>query len=204
MSLTALPAIPNVQLIRYYHPQFVFLFLVSSSPDTMLLGLLSDSHGRHLMVRRAIELFADLGVEHIIHCGDVCGDHVFDELAGRSLTFVWGNMDEVDAGLLAYLNVLGISAPNAVPTRLTLDDKRFAIFHGHEREFAQAERHAFSTLGVDYVLHGHTHVPRDDRLGRVRVINPGALHRARPKSVATLDTTNDRLTRHEVKDNQAF
>jgi hypothetical protein len=166
----------------------------------MLLGLLSDSHGRHLTVRRAIELFADLGVEHVIHCGDICGDHVFDELAGRSLTFVWGNMDEVDAGLLAYLNVLGISAPNAVPTRLTLDDKRFAIFHGHEREFAYAERDNFATLGVDYVLHGHTHVPRDEKLNGVRIINPGALHRARAKTVAVLDTVRDVLSYREIDD----
>lgn len=166
----------------------------------MLIGILSDSHGRHLMVRRAMELFATLGVEHIVHCGDICGDHVFDELVGRSVTFVWGNMDDVDAGLLAYLSVLDLKAPSAVPTRLTLDHKRLAVFHGHEREFARAERTGFASLGVDYVLHGHTHIARDERVNGVRVINPGALSRAATHTVAVLDTCSDKLTLHEIDD----
>ena len=41
----------------------------------------------------------------------------------------------------------------------------------------------------DYLLQGHTHVPHDQRIGRTRLINPGALHRARTKTVATLDLT---------------
>jgi predicted phosphodiesterase len=38
------------------------------------------------------------------------------------------------------------------------------------------------------LLQGHTHVRADERVGTVRVINPGALHRAAQKTVATLDT----------------
>ena len=43
----------------------------------------------------------------------------------------------------------------------------------------------------DYLLQGHTHVRQDVRVGRTRVINPGALHRANPKTVALLNTSND-------------
>ena len=43
----------------------------------------------------------------------------------------------------------------------------------------------------DYLLLGHTHVARDWRLGRLRIINPGALYRASKKTVATLDTRTD-------------
>ncbi len=45
----------------------------------------------------------------------------------------------------------------------------------------------------DYLLQGHTHVRHDERIGKTRVINPGALHRAREKTVALLDTATDRL-----------
>jgi predicted phosphodiesterase len=45
----------------------------------------------------------------------------------------------------------------------------------------------------DYLLLGHSHVKSDHRQGRIRVINPGALHRASPKTVATLDTSSDEL-----------
>ncbi len=146
-------------------------------------------------------LFDELGVDHVIHCGDVGGMPVFDQLAGRPCTFVWGNMDLPDDGLLAYLETIGLAVPNEAPVRLTLDDKRFAVFHGHEYGFERA----LASLGVDYILHGHTHVARDDRRAAfadrrdgTRIINPGALHRARRKTVATLDTAADELGFHVV------
>jgi predicted phosphodiesterase len=44
-----------------------------------------------------------------------------------------------------------------------------------------------------YVCHGHTHKVRDERIGEVHVINPGALRRARRHTVAILDTDGDTL-----------
>lgn len=153
----------------------------------MLIGILSDSHGRHLAVRAALALFDQLGVEHVIHCGDVCGVSVFDELAGRPVTFVWGNCDLPDAGLYAYLQTIDLQVPDNVPTVIELGGRRIAVFHGHEPAFANGS----ARLDVDYVLHGHTHSKRDERLDNKRIVNPGALHRANPKTVATLDTNTD-------------
>lgn len=146
------------------------------------------------MVSRAIELFDSLGVAHLMHCGDVGEEPVFDELVGRPLTFVWGNTDFPTPALHAYLSGVNIEPPNGVPRYVELDGKRFAVFHGHERGFEAA----LVSLDVDYILHGHTHLRRDERLGRGRVINPGALHRANPKTVATLDTVTDELRFHEI------
>jgi len=160
----------------------------------MLIGLLSDTHGRHLAVRQVMALFDRLRVEHVIHCGDVGGEPVFDELVGRPCTFVWGNMDEQDAGLSAYLQTVGPSPPTAVPTQVTLDGKRFAVFHGHERGF----RTATKTLDVDYIVHGHTHTPRDEMHNGIRVINPGAVTRAARCTVATLDTATGKVTFYEI------
>lgn len=164
----------------------------------MLVGILSDSHGRYPAVRQAMALFDRLGVQHVIHCGDVGDEDVFDELVGRPFTFVWGNTDYGSDGLKAYLETLGISPPVEVPTRLQLDGKRFAIFHGHERGFEAA----VAGLEVDYLLHGHSHVPRNERLFGKRVINPGALHRVRQRTVATLDTEADTVTFHEIRQDQ--
>lgn len=155
----------------------------------MLIGILSDSHGRAAAVRQAMALFDELGVEHVIHCGDIGGTTVFDELVGSHCTFVWGNMDHPESGVVAYLHTVGIRPPDATPRRLTLDGKTFAIFHGHERGFNLA----VATLAVDYILHGHTHVTRDERRQQTRIINPGALYRARRKTVATLNTATDEL-----------
>jgi predicted phosphodiesterase len=80
---------------------------------------------------------------------------------------------------------------------LDLDGKTVLVFHGHERGFARAVRSA----GADYVLCGHTHRADDVRVGRTRVINPGALSRARPPSVAVLDTAVDDLTFYALEQN---
>jgi putative phosphoesterase len=140
-------------------------------------------------------LFDSLGVEHVVHCGDIGGTEVLDELVGRPCTFVWGNMDQASSGLLAYLKTVGLEVPRQIPTVVTLDGKIFAIFHGHEPEFGRATR----TLRADYILHGHTHAPRDEHLGETRIINPGALHRARGKTVATLETATNALTFHHLE-----
>jgi putative phosphoesterase len=44
--------------------------------------------------------------------------------------------------------------------------------------------------GVDFLLHGHTHVPRDEMAGRTRVLNPGCIsrpNRGAPASWAWLE-----------------
>ena len=155
---------------------------------------MSDTHGRHIAARQAVQRFDAAGVEHIIHCGDVGGVEVFEELTGKAITFVWGNTDDPDIGLNTFLQSAGFTLPTAVPTVVELDHKRFAVFHGHEHAFYANAR----SPGVDYVLHGHTHETRDDRVGEVRFINPGALHRARVHTVAILDTDSDRLEFVEI------
>jgi predicted phosphodiesterase len=49
---------------------------------------------------------------------------------------------------------------------------------------------------VDVVLHGHTHVPRNERRGNVLFLNPGCVTRANqgaPPSVAWLRVANGTL-----------
>jgi len=160
----------------------------------LLIGILSDSHGRQLAVRRAMAIFEELGTSHVIHCGDVGSNEVFDEMIGRPCTFVWGNTDFPDDGLAAYANALGLSIPRKVPVLIELGGKRIAVLHGHEPSFHAA----IERLDVDYIFHGHTHIARDEKLHGKRVINPGALHRAARKTVATLNTTTDQLNFHEI------
>ncbi len=155
----------------------------------MLVGILSDSHNKHLAVRQALGIFDKLEVSHLIHCGDVGGENVFTELAERACTFVWGNTDFPSAGLQAYAKSLGFSTPHEIPTIVELNSKRIAVFHGHEPGFDRAPYE----LEVDYICHGHTHIANDHTINGVRIINPGALHRAARKTVATLDTSTDEL-----------
>jgi len=148
---------------------------------------MSDSHGQDRIVGAVMRLFDSLGVEYVVHCGDVGGTTVLDHLVGRRCGFVWGNMDARDGPLHSYPETVGLQTPAQPPLRLELDGKVLAVFHGHERDMDRA----VAEYEPDYILHGHTHTACDQCVGRMRIINPGALHRARPKTVATLDTTTD-------------
>lgn len=154
----------------------------------MLIGILSDSHGDAAATGAAVRLLEQLGAVHLVHCGDLCGEQVLDELAGHRCTFVWGNCDLPGPTLRRYVQRLGLPWPEA-PVILEFDGKRIAVFHGHERMFAAAA----DRDDLDYVLYGHTHKYADRRIGRIRFINPGALYRARIKTVALLNLKTDQL-----------
>ena len=155
----------------------------------MLLGILSDTHDRYEMMAAAVRALQERGAAYFLHCGDVCAPNMLDHLAGLPSAFVWGNCDYDRPALQHYAQLVGVSCYGALAD-LELAGKKIAVIHGDDHRLKQQllaeQRH-------DYLLHGHTHVREDKRVGQVRIINPGALHRASPKSVALLDTAADRL-----------
>lgn len=161
----------------------------------MVIGILSDTHGRLQPVRRAIEVFRSRGVEAIFHCGDIGSIDVLRELAAatRHLWFVWGNTDVPNNGWAEAVRECGLTWPDG-PIVVELAGKRIAVAHGHEVRFLLLQRDPT----LDYVLSGHTHGYSDSREGHIRYINPGALHRCAVHTVATLDLATDELLFHEV------
>ena len=155
----------------------------------MLLGILSDTHDRSEMMRLAVAALQERGAQFFIHCGDVCTPDVLDPLAGLPSAFVWGNCDWDRLALQRYAQAIEVPCYGAFAD-LELGGKRVAVLHGDDRSKMDA---VLKAGGHDYLFHGHTHVKRDERIGRTRVINPGALFRASEKTVALLDTDSDRL-----------
>lgn len=160
----------------------------------MLIGVMSDSHGDAEASAKAVELLTRLGAEKLVHCGDICDIAVLDELAGRDAVFVWGNCDEPNASMRRYVAAIELPWPT-VPVIFEADGKRFAVFHGHERGFGAAARSG----EFDVIFYGHTHSYADHREGGCRLINPGALYRARVHTVAVLDTGTDELRFYDVE-----
>jgi uncharacterized protein len=156
----------------------------------VIVGILSDTHDRVDAARAAVQLLQAQGAEYFVHCGDVGAEPILDLLAGLPAAFVFGNNDWDRRGLERYAAALNVSCLGDAGG-LELGGKSFHVLHGDD---LRALRRAVDGQAFDYVLHGHTHVPRDERVGRTRVINPGALHRAREKTVAVLDTETDALT----------
>ncbi len=173
----------------------------------MILGILSDTHGETRRTADALRLLRQVGAEALVHCGDVGGAEILDQLAGWRAWIQWGNTDPADDTLVAHAESLGLSVAREAPLRLDLAGHHFAVFHGHEPAFLRllgrkpaggAGRAGLE--GCDYVLCGHQHVASDARVGRWRVINPGALHRAEVYTVATLDLSADDLKFWQVFD----
>jgi putative phosphoesterase len=131
--------------------------------------VMADTHN-HLPAR--LNQLAD-DVDEIWHLGDVCDPSLLDELRaiGPPLTLVRGNCDsETEWPLVVLLKRNGLTfrlthIPPAVPPKET-----------------------------DVLLHGHTHVPRNERVGGVLFLNPGCVtrpNRGAPASVAYLDIAAD-------------
>ncbi|MCG8408294.1 MAG: YfcE family phosphodiesterase [Phycisphaerales bacterium] len=165
----------------------------------MLVGIMSDSHGDAPVTARAVSLLENRGAKKLFHCGDLCGDHVLDELAGRDCVFVWGNCDAPSPVLRKYVTSLGLSWPEA-PVHVTVAGKRIAVYHGHENGFFRAK--LSPDPGLDYLFYGHSHRYADDRQNGCRLINPGALYRAAVHTVALLDVKADKLTFLQVDTGQ--
>jgi putative phosphoesterase len=155
----------------------------------VIVGILSDTHGKAEIAAAAVKLLVSRGCEYLIHCGDVGGQRVLDALAGHRAMFVFGNNDWDRAELSRYAKDLGIACGDD-HGKLTLGGKLAVVTHGDDNRFVHR---VLTDQIVDYLFLGHSHVPMDRRQGRVRVINPGALHRAAEKTVALLNTETDAL-----------
>ena len=154
----------------------------------MLIGILSDSHGRVAVTARAVQALLDAGAEMLIHLGDFEREQVIDELVGYDARIVFGNCDWDIAGLTRHARSVGVTVDDPIG-RLEVDSARIAFTHGHVQRLMDAA----IAEGVDYLLHGHTHELRDERVGSTRVINPGALFRAARYTAAVLDPQADAL-----------
>ncbi len=159
----------------------------------MRLGLLSDSHGHGAITARAVRLLIEQGADCLVHLGDVENMAVIDALAGHPAHLVFGNCDWDIDGLTRYARDLEISVDHP-EGRIEADGKVVSYTHGHLSHLMEGALRD----GVDYLLHGHTHELADRRVGRTRVINPGALFRASSYTVATLDLPTDELCVLEV------
>ncbi len=159
----------------------------------MRIGILSDSHGRADTTALAVNELRDRGAELLLHLGDIGTRDVIDELAGGPARIVFGNCDPDSTVLARYARRLEIAVDHPLGI-IEIDGKRIALTHGHLPDLMSQALQG----GVDYLLHGHTHEIRDERLGPTRVVNPGALFRVCRYTAMLLDPARDALTVIEI------
>jgi len=149
----------------------------------MRLGIVSDTHGHVEHTRGAVRMLASLEVDRVLHCGDVGSAAVVELFAPWPTDFVFGNCDADRRGLAAAIAAAGKTCHGEFGA-LELAGKRIALLHSDDRRrFQQTLRSG----EWDLVCYGHTHVAAIEHYGPTLVLNPGALYRANPHSLAIVE-----------------
>ena len=133
--------------------------------------VLADTHNR---LPEAVSKLAQ-AADEIWHLGDVCSETILDELRaiGPRVIVVRGNCDSNSEWPLVIDLARGglkLRLQHVPPDRPPED--------------------------VDVLLHGHTHVPRNERRRRVLFLNPGCVtrpNRGAPPSVAWLEIADGKI-----------
>lgn len=137
----------------------------------MRIAVISDTHDR--LPTSVLSRLEE--ADEIWHLGDVCRHEILwqVEQVAKPVYHVRGNCDS------------DMSWP--LTRTLKRDGLRFFLVHIPP---AQAP------VGCDVVLHGHTHVPRDETIQGVRFLNPGCItrpNRGAPASFAFLELEKGRI-----------
>lgn len=149
----------------------------------MRIAVVSDTHGSVEHTRPAIRMLESLEVEAVLHCGDIGSTDIVAMFAAWPTHFVFGNCDYDHADLKAAIEAAGQTC-HALFGALELAGVPIALLHSHERS---RFRETIESGAYRLVCYGHTHVADTTTHGETLVLNPGALYRADPHSIAVVE-----------------
>jgi uncharacterized protein len=149
----------------------------------MRLGIVSDTHGHLQNTQSAVRMLESQGVDEVLHCGDIGSTEIPRLFAPWPAHFVFGNCDP-DAGSLSM--AIGAAGQHCHHRfgDITLAGRRIALIHSDD---ARLFRQTITSGHFDLVCYGHTHLAEQHREGKTLVLNPGALYRATPHSIAIVE-----------------
>ena len=135
--------------------------------SSLRIAVIADTHDR-----LPASMLEDIqSADEIWHLGDVCEPATLEKIRamGPVVQVVRGNQDS--------------SADWPMSLELKRLDQSFHLVHIPPVSVPQ---------GVKFLLHGHTHVPRDQKIGETRFLNPGPAglaNKGAPRSFAWLEIT---------------
>jgi putative phosphoesterase len=132
----------------------------------MLIGILADTHDNMTALRKAVDYFNAVKVQHVIHAGDFTSPFTFRILKElrSGFTGIFGNND----GDRLLLQKRSEGKIQNQPHLLTLDNRKIIVMHEHNIIDALA-----ASGHYDLVIYGHTHEPEIRKIKDTLVINPG-------------------------------
>lgn len=147
------------------------------------IGLISDTHDNVNNVLKAVDVFNELDLSFIIHCGDIVAPATIKFFKCQEIRFIRGNCDGDIENIKKIAESLGhrFIGDNLI---LGVFDKKLVAYHGTDKKRLEG---LIKSQKYDYVLHGHTHKKRDEMIGKTRVINPGAHYYCTENTIAILE-----------------
>lgn len=149
----------------------------------MRLGIVSDTHGHLESARAAVRVLNSEQVDAVLHCGDIGSPEVVALFAAWPTHFVFGNVDYDEGELSQAIEAAGQTCHGRFGA-LELAARKIAFLHSDDRELFEQ---TIESGEWDLLCYGHTHIPEQHKAGRTLVLNPGALYRAKPKTLAIVD-----------------
>jgi len=149
----------------------------------MRLGVVSDSHNHTMNTLAAVEMLSSLEVDRVLHCGDIGSGTIVKLFSDWPTDFVFGNCDYERDQLAADIAAAKQTCHGKFGD-LEIAGKRVALLHSDDR---RKFRDVTTTGKWDLVCYGHTHVAKIEHINGTLVLNPGAIYRANPHSIAIVE-----------------
>lgn len=130
-----------------------------------MIGIMSDSHDNLPAIKKAVELFNQVGCSLVIHAGDVVAPFAGRELGNLKcpVKAVFGNCDGEKDGLLKVFEKFG--QITRAPFKFSHQNLQFWLSHYPVENQKPA--------GVDVLVFGHTHRAQVNRDNNLLIVNPG-------------------------------
>lgn len=154
-----------------------------------MIGVISDTHDNVPNVKKAVKLFEEKNVDFAVHLGDIVAPATVKFFEGIKVKFLQGNCD----GDIRLIKKRAEDINGQFLGRyseFSIKNKKIAALHGDDMN---ALSKIINSGDFDYVLHGHTHQTRNEKIGKTRVINPGAHYFMAENTVVLLDVEKDKV-----------
>jgi predicted phosphodiesterase len=160
----------------------------------MKVGIVSDTQNNYEGLKQLLDRFLVGGARWLFHCGGLGSARMVDLLKPWQLYIVAGERERDRAAIELALQKARLQSSLSTQLTATVAGHRIGLLRGDDmalvNQWARSEQ-------FEYIFHGHTLLRRDVRIGKTRVINPGALggprHQTRSGFVLDLDTGEIRL-----------
>ena len=140
----------------------------------MKIAILSDSHDNWVNTEKAVKYLNKHKIPMIIHCGDVCAPSTLMEMTklfkGKAIHLVKGNVDGDIEGFKMVAKKYKKLKYYGNTGKLEVDNLKIVWTHLPfvAKEMAKSQKY-------DFVFHGHTHTPWQEKKGKTTIYNPGTL-----------------------------